>query len=217
MIISVTVSSPLLAIILMLKTPFHKPSRVLPTLPFKSGSNVVGEHRPHYIPSHFRAHSLHNLDTRIYRHGASSYTVVEGRRSCDVWVEKGQAVDIPSKVGRMASLLTPHPKLSVLPSPNKAITNVSNSTGLTFDSRNLTLLTTSSREVSQKGFEIDQTSQQTPINAQGDHDVGLNVQTDAQDGQAPSGQHKGKNRLALVKSLPYSPPSKSGFDMLAHD
>lgn len=51
-----------------------------------------------------------------YKHSTSTNaTVVEGRRSGDVWISKGDAVDGKSKLGRAVTLLTPAPKLSVLP------------------------------------------------------------------------------------------------------
>lgn len=46
---------------------------------------------------------------------SGSITVVEGRRSGDVWLANGDAVDGKSKLGRVAELLLPKPKLSVLP------------------------------------------------------------------------------------------------------
>ncbi|KLO16348.1 hypothetical protein SCHPADRAFT_848273 [Schizopora paradoxa] len=46
---------------------------------------------------------------------SGSVTVVEGRRSGDIWIAKGDAVDHRSKFSRAASMLAPVPKLSVLP------------------------------------------------------------------------------------------------------
>lgn len=42
-------------------------------------------------------------------------TVVEGRRSGDVWLSKGDAIEGKSKLGRAITMLSPAPKLSVLP------------------------------------------------------------------------------------------------------
>lgn len=42
-------------------------------------------------------------------------TVVEGRRSGDVWLAKGDAMEGKSKISRAMSMLNPVPKLSVLP------------------------------------------------------------------------------------------------------
>ena len=46
---------------------------------------------------------------------SGSVTVVEGRRSGDVWITNGDAVDGKNKVGRAFELLNAKPKLSVLP------------------------------------------------------------------------------------------------------
>lgn len=46
---------------------------------------------------------------------SASMTVVEGRRSTDVWIASGEAVGGKSKVGRALTMLAPAPKLSVLP------------------------------------------------------------------------------------------------------
>ena len=49
------------------------------------------------------------------RSTSTSATVVEGRRSGDVWISKGDAVEGKSKFGRAVTMLNPAPKLSVLP------------------------------------------------------------------------------------------------------
>ena len=46
---------------------------------------------------------------------SGSVTVVEGRRSGDVWISNGDAVDGKNKVGRAFEMLNAKPKLSVLP------------------------------------------------------------------------------------------------------
>jgi len=46
---------------------------------------------------------------------SGSVTVVEGRRSGDVWLAKGDAIDGKNKIGRAFEMLNAKPKLSVLP------------------------------------------------------------------------------------------------------
>ena len=46
---------------------------------------------------------------------SGSVTVVEGRRSGDVWISNGDAVDGKTKIGRAFEMLNSKPKLSVLP------------------------------------------------------------------------------------------------------
>ena len=52
---------------------------------------------------------------------SGSVTVVEGRRSGDVWVHNGDAVDGKNKIGRAFEMLNAKPKLSVLPLENVAV------------------------------------------------------------------------------------------------
>lgn len=46
---------------------------------------------------------------------STSMTVVDGRRSGDVWISRGDAIDGRSKAARVLGLLVPNPKLAVLP------------------------------------------------------------------------------------------------------
>lgn len=46
---------------------------------------------------------------------SASVTVVEGRRSTDVWLDKGEAVADRTRLGRAIGMLAPAPKLSVMP------------------------------------------------------------------------------------------------------
>ncbi|KAL1738446.1 hypothetical protein HDZ31DRAFT_69990, partial [Schizophyllum fasciatum] len=58
---------------------------------------------------------LHRFSHEYKRSCSASVTVVEGRRSGDVWIEKKQAVDGKDKVGRAVEMMLPRPKLSVMP------------------------------------------------------------------------------------------------------
>lgn len=55
---------------------------------------------------------------------SGSVTVVEGRRSGDVWLTNGDAIDGKNKVGRAFEMLNAKPKLSVLPLENLAIKSI---------------------------------------------------------------------------------------------
>jgi len=59
------------------------------------------------------AETLAGYGTKYKRSG--SITVVEGRRSGDIWISKGDAVDGKGKVGRAIGLMSPVPRLAVLP------------------------------------------------------------------------------------------------------
>lgn len=61
-----------------------------------------------------RKDSLDEYARQYKRSG--SVTVVEGRRSGDIWMSNGDAVDGKSKLGRVVGMMAPAPKLSVLPS-----------------------------------------------------------------------------------------------------
>jgi hypothetical protein len=57
----------------------------------------------------------HKFSHEYKRSTSCSVTVVEGRRSGDVWLSKGNAVDNKGKLGRAVGMLSTTPKLSVLP------------------------------------------------------------------------------------------------------
>ena len=46
---------------------------------------------------------------------STAITAVEGRRSGDIWLTNGDAVDGKNKLGRAVGMLSPMPKLSVMP------------------------------------------------------------------------------------------------------
>ena len=101
LILSVTLSAPLLAI-----------NIVFSPMPIPSG--LFETHSETSLPLPAPAPSP-TLFEDNYKRSGSSMTVVEGRRSGDVWLSKGDAVDGKSKLGRAMTLLSPVPKLSVLP------------------------------------------------------------------------------------------------------
>ncbi|THH19910.1 hypothetical protein EW146_g1341 [Bondarzewia mesenterica] len=97
LVISVTISSPILALNILLRSPILIPTGL--------------------FDMHGRSPSSQSTlppVSREYKRSAST-TVIDGRRSTDVWVAKGDAVDGKSRVGRAIAMLAPAPKLSVLP------------------------------------------------------------------------------------------------------
>ncbi|CAA7260118.1 unnamed protein product [Cyclocybe aegerita] len=106
-VLSITLSSPLLVLNLLLGSPLPIPiglfdvrgeSDETSNLPLPTGS---------FPPRKF---------SHEYKRSTScSVTVVEGRRSGDVWLSKGDAIDGKGKFGRAMSMLSATPKLSVLP------------------------------------------------------------------------------------------------------
>ncbi|KAI0700590.1 hypothetical protein BC835DRAFT_1266204 [Cytidiella melzeri] len=101
LVISVTVSSPLLAANILFRSPLPIPSGLFDT-PSDPPSIVM------------RAPSPASTFAHDYKR-SGSVTVVEGRRSGDVWLANGDAVEGKSKLGRAMGLLQPKPKLSVMP------------------------------------------------------------------------------------------------------
>ena len=109
-LLSVTLSAPLLILNLLFKSPLliptglfdrQEPSRPNPSPPLSIACSEL--HMP-YKWSYEPKHST----------GAAT-TVVENRRSTDVWITKGDAVQGKGKIGRALSMLFPKPKLSVIP------------------------------------------------------------------------------------------------------
>ncbi|KAJ6451481.1 hypothetical protein C8R47DRAFT_1329698 [Mycena vitilis] len=108
LILAVTLPSPLLALNLLFRSPIPIPHGLfearsdLPTNGLRSPAPLGSA--PPYKWSH-----------EYKRSTSASVTVVEGRRSGDVWMSNGDAVDGKSKVGRALGMMSPMPKLSVLP------------------------------------------------------------------------------------------------------
>lgn len=113
--IAVCISSPLLALALYFTVALPIPSNLFTNKP-KPAPPVQVFRKP---PKESQAISALPAPRRCselrVRGKSGSYTVVEGRRSGDVWIENGQAVDGRSRAARVLSLLAPYPKLSVLP------------------------------------------------------------------------------------------------------
>ncbi|PVG03521.1 hypothetical protein CPB86DRAFT_793438 [Serendipita vermifera] len=102
LLFSVIVPSPLIAVTVARRSTI--------ALQFKHISSTFHNIRaPLALPTHRQSSA-----SRV-RAKSGSYTVVEGRRSGDIWVENGEAVEGLSKASRIASLLVPYPKLAVLP------------------------------------------------------------------------------------------------------
>ena len=104
-ILSVTLSSPLLALNTLLGSPLPIPVGLFDI----RGPN---ESSPAFIPGSLPPHKFSH---EYKRSTSASVTVVEGRRSGDVWLSKGDAVAGKGKFGRAVTLLAAKPKLSVLP------------------------------------------------------------------------------------------------------
>ncbi|KAG2145792.1 hypothetical protein DEU56DRAFT_883282 [Suillus clintonianus] len=102
--LSVTLSSPLLAMNIIMRSPIPIPTGLFevhgdpPSVCMRAPSPVV---------------TLADFNREYKRSG--SVTVVEGRRSGDVWISQGDAVEGKSKISRALGLMTPVPRLAVLP------------------------------------------------------------------------------------------------------
>ncbi|KAJ7639318.1 hypothetical protein FB45DRAFT_828169 [Roridomyces roridus] len=109
LILSVTLSSPLLALHLLFRSPIPIPHSGLFGVHGDLPANALRGSAPSgSTPTYKWSHE--------YKHSTSaSVTVVEGRRSGDVWMTNGNAVDGKSRVGRVMGMMGPRPKLSVLP------------------------------------------------------------------------------------------------------
>ncbi|CAL1700479.1 unnamed protein product [Somion occarium] len=108
LVLSVTLSSPILALNILLRSPLP-----IPTGLFDSHSDPPSMVMRAPSP----ASTLPMFSHEYKRSG--SVTVVEGRRSGDVWIANGNAVDGRNKLGRAVGLLSVKPKLSVLPPEGK--------------------------------------------------------------------------------------------------
>ena len=103
MILAITLPSPFLALSLLFRFSLLVPSGLF-------------EPTAQPMPELARASSptINRPWSHEYKR-SGSVTVVEGRRSGDVWISNGDAVDGKNKVGRAFEMLNAKPKLSVLP------------------------------------------------------------------------------------------------------
>lgn len=108
LIMSVTLSSPLLALNILLRSPIPIPSGLF---------DIRGDLPANVLrgPSPASTDVPYKWSHEYKRSMSASVTVVEGRRSGDVWLTNGDAVDGKSKLSRAIGMISPMPKLSVLP------------------------------------------------------------------------------------------------------
>ncbi|KAJ7498559.1 hypothetical protein FB451DRAFT_1202275 [Mycena latifolia] len=108
LILSVTLSSPLLALNLIFRSPLPIPHGLFDVRGDLPANVLRGPSPAGSVPTYKWSHEYK-------RSTSASVTVVEGRRSGDVWMTNGDAVDGKSKMSRAIGLMSPMPKLSVLP------------------------------------------------------------------------------------------------------
>ncbi|RDB19888.1 hypothetical protein Hypma_012825 [Hypsizygus marmoreus] len=106
--LSLTMSSPLLALTILFRSPLPIPSGLFDVRGDPPASLLRG-------PSPASTDAPFKWSHDYKRSMSTSVTVVEGRRSGDVWLTNGDAVDGKSKLSRAVGMLSPMPKLSVLP------------------------------------------------------------------------------------------------------
>ncbi|KAI0638426.1 hypothetical protein C8Q77DRAFT_1215235 [Trametes polyzona] len=106
LMLSVTLSSPLLAVNILFRSPIPIPSGLFDAYNDPPSAVLRAPSPQSTAPSYKFSHEYKR---------SGSVTVVEGRRSTDVWLTNGDAVDGRGKIGRALGLLQPKPKLAVLP------------------------------------------------------------------------------------------------------
>ena len=108
MVLSITLSSPVLALNIIFRSPLPIPVGL-----FESQNALPVE--VERGPSRATTLAGQKFSYEYKRSMSTSVTVVEGRRSGDVWIAQGDAVDGKTKIGRAVEMLSSRPKLSVLP------------------------------------------------------------------------------------------------------
>lgn len=108
LILSVTLASPIL-MINWLTSPLPIPSGLFDVRGQLPPSDQVARGSSPFTSTTYKASYEYKRST------SASVTVIEGRRSGDVWMSNGNASDGKGKFGRAMSLVAPMPKLSVLP------------------------------------------------------------------------------------------------------
>ncbi|EEB98032.1 hypothetical protein MPER_02536, partial [Moniliophthora perniciosa FA553] len=107
--LSVTMSSPILALNILCRSPLPIPYGLFDVHSDVPSNLVRG-------PSPAGTEPTLKFSHEYKRSTSASVTVVEGRRSGDVWITNGDAKDGRGKMSRAMSMVSPLPKLSVLPS-----------------------------------------------------------------------------------------------------
>ena len=98
--LSATISSPLLALSIIF-CPLPIPTGLFDTCSSPLSPTLVRSALPRETFSRYEC--------------SGSITVVEGKRSTDLWMSQGDAVDGKTKFGRAVGMLAPAPKLVILP------------------------------------------------------------------------------------------------------
>ena len=112
MILAITLPSPFLALSILFNWSLLVPSGL-----FESTAQPMPELARTSSPTIVRPWS------HEYKR-SGSVTVVEGRRSGDIWLSNGDAIDGKGKIGRAFEMLNAKPKLSVLPLENVVVKTV---------------------------------------------------------------------------------------------
>lgn len=122
--VSLATSSPILAFNILLRSPLPIPIGLFDIRP-GTPSTLVGGSSGSTLPTHF-SHEYKKSDgtavsvgkrfsNKHKRSTSTTVTVVDGRRSGDVWLTNGNAKESKSKFDRAFTMLERVPKLSVLP------------------------------------------------------------------------------------------------------
>lgn len=115
LMLSVTLSAPLLALNLLFRSPIPIPSDLFESHSEPPSAVLRAPSPASTTPSYLKY-------SHEYKR-SGSVTVVESRRSTDVWLTNGDAVDNKGKVGRALGLLQPKPRLAVLPPEGEKLQN----------------------------------------------------------------------------------------------
>ncbi|KAI1796144.1 hypothetical protein LXA43DRAFT_654974 [Ganoderma leucocontextum] len=115
LMLSVTLSGPLLALNLLFRSPIPIPSDLFDSYSEPPSAVLRAPSPASTTPSYLKY-------SHEYKR-SGSVTVVESRRSTDVWLTNGDAVDNKGKVGRALGLLQPKPRLAVLPPEGEKMRN----------------------------------------------------------------------------------------------
>lgn len=108
LVLSVTTSSPILLANILVRSP----------IPIPTGLFDLHSQPPSVVMRSPSPVETLTVGASQYKR-SGSITVVEGRRSGDIWISKGDAVDGKGKIARAIGLMPPVPRLAVLPIADK--------------------------------------------------------------------------------------------------
>jgi hypothetical protein len=207
--LSLATSSPILAFNILLRSPLPIPiglfdirSNSPTTLKTGSGSTLPTHFSHEYKQSN--GTTVSNGFLSVHKRSTSTgITVVEGRRSGDVWLTNGNAKDGNGKFSRAMTMLDRVPKLSVLPVDDDTVP-ITPPLPIQDPSASMSLVHKHAQSLSQGSAELGRLRKESELSvAPVDESLGFTSRIMV--------AHRHVSAMAHTVVIPASPPTATGF------